>query len=535
MKRKLFAYMFLLTAFLLSVLTAGLMILGRFNNTKKELVQTLNLQMEVFASGVESYWDRLAAKNITLASDMTDILETQLQSRHIYFSDLTDDTLAIADMEKAMIEPLCQYLRQVDCSGVFVILNTTVNSALANSDRSRSGLYIQKSSMRIPDYKLLLYRGVSAIGSQHNIVPHRKWHLEFNTDNFPDYEMLISQSLEAHDAYDISPITNLPGVSEDVVLITRPMVGSGGMVYGLCGFEVSRSWFKEQHSQPSNLPHMICLFNADSDVPDADRGFSAGIRNGYYIAPKGMFEVDKFGEGLVSLTNASDSYVGVMRKIPSFANGQEFLLTVMIPKKDYTHTVIRNRFQTSFLVLLILFFTVICCQFFTQQFLSPILKKLEQLKMNEQEQISFDLPEIDSLLDSLLEKTMRTEEKILSLEKQIEQKQTALEQLQDQHEAMMKEHAATQHKISQLAHADVDKGAVDPEQYQRFLECLDTLTKKEKEILNFYVQGKSSKDIILDANITENTLKYHNRNIYSKLGVNSRKQLLMYVALMKEK
>ena len=34
--------------------------------------------------------------------------------------------------------------------------------------------------------------------------------------------------------------------------------------------------------------------------------------------------------------------------------------------------------------------------------------------------------------------------------------------------------------------------------------------------------------------ITENTLKYHNRNIYSKLGVTSRKELLRYAALLNE-
>ena len=31
--------------------------------------------------------------------------------------------------------------------------------------------------------------------------------------------------------------------------------------------------------------------------------------------------------------------------------------------------------------------------------------------------------------------------------------------------------------------------------------------------------------------ITENTLKYHNKNIYSKLGISSRKQLLRFATL----
>ena len=32
---------------------------------------------------------------------------------------------------------------------------------------------------------------------------------------------------------------------------------------------------------------------------------------------------------------------------------------------------------------------------------------------------------------------------------------------------------------------------VDEEEYKRFLECLATLTRKEKEILNLYVKGCS--------------------------------------------
>ena len=32
-------------------------------------------------------------------------------------------------------------------------------------------------------------------------------------------------------------------------------------------------------------------------------------------------------------------------------------------------------------------------------------------------------------------------------------------------------------------------------------------------------------ELLNELNITENTLKYHNKNIYGKLGVSSRKQL----------
>ena len=38
-----------------------------------------------------------------------------------------------------------------------------------------------------------------------------------------------------------------------------------------------------------------------------------------------------------------------------------------------------------------------------------------------------------------------------------------------------------------------------------------------------------------ELNITENTVKYHNKNIYSKLGVTSRKQLLLIADAIKNK
>lgn len=62
-----------------------------------------------------------------------------------------------------------------------------------------------------------------------------------------------------------------------------------------------------------------------------------------------------------------------------------------------------------------------------------------------------------------------------------------------------------------------------------FTQGLDTLTPTERIIYNAYLAGKSSKEVMSELNIKENTLKFHNKNLYSKLGVSSRKQLLSIV------
>ncbi len=70
-----------------------------------------------------------------------------------------------------------------------------------------------------------------------------------------------------------------------------------------------------------------------------------------------------------------------------------------------------------------------------------------------------------------------------------------------------------------------DGNVVNDEQMQLFLEGVDNLTPTEKKIYHCYLDGKTTKEILEQLHITENTLKYHNKNIYSKLGVSSRKQL----------
>ncbi|MBQ8536430.1 MAG: helix-turn-helix domain-containing protein [Clostridia bacterium] len=64
---------------------------------------------------------------------------------------------------------------------------------------------------------------------------------------------------------------------------------------------------------------------------------------------------------------------------------------------------------------------------------------------------------------------------------------------------------------------------------------LPTLTATERTVYDLYCSGKSSKEILALLHIKENTLKFHNKNIYSKLGVSSRKQLLLIASALKMK
>ena len=76
--------------------------------------------------------------------------------------------------------------------------------------------------------------------------------------------------------------------------------------------------------------------------------------------------------------------------------------------------------------------------------------------------------------------------------------------------------------------------SVDREQVELFAEGLKSLTPTEREIFDLYVRGLGTKEILARKGIRESTLRYHNRNLYSKLGVRSQKEMLRCAAAMEE-
>lgn len=531
---RLFGSMLLLTAILMSALASGLFLCGRFSSTKKETAQTLALQMEVFERDMTSYWEKSAVLSIHLSQTITELLEDYLAKQNIPFSHLTDSPVHIAGLQNHVIGPLCQSLRQSDCSGAFVLFNATVNSHIEHSERSRSGLYLQKSGNEIADDRLLLYRGLADAGKNYGIPPHRKWRLEFQSDLFPNYEELLSHAAPPLEtAYRITDLFTLPGTSEQAVLMTIPLIGKDGTIYGLCGFEISQSYFKTFHTQPTNLSRMVCLLTTGTNgILDAEVGLSCGVSNGYYFAPNGNLSVKNLGGGLTLFSGASNSYIGVLKEVFLSYRNQTLVAAVLIPKEDYDNAIIKSIMQTALLVLLLLFVTLVCCFYFSRRFISPILKSLAKIKSENRDGEISCIMEIDDLFAFLDEQDRAHERALAALTQEKQEAQNEKERLQDAFDRAQEKYESAQAQISRLAYDR--KQEVDPADYQQFLRGIDTLTPTERKIFSYYLSGKSVKDILAIAAIKESTLRYHNKNIYSKLGVNSLKQLLRYAALMQQ-
>ena len=77
-----------------------------------------------------------------------------------------------------------------------------------------------------------------------------------------------------------------------------------------------------------------------------------------------------------------------------------------------------------------------------------------------------------------------------------------------------------------VAEAPQKIGKISEEDKKHFTHGIETLTPTERLIFDAYIHGLTTKEIMSELNIKENTLKFHNKNLYGKLGVSSRKRLL---------
>ena len=72
----------------------------------------------------------------------------------------------------------------------------------------------------------------------------------------------------------------------------------------------------------------------------------------------------------------------------------------------------------------------------------------------------------------------------------------------------------------------LESETISPERIEVFISGVEQLTPTEKAIYDAYIARVTTKEIMANMNIKESTLKYHNRNLYGKLGISSRKELL---------
>ena len=62
---------------------------------------------------------------------------------------------------------------------------------------------------------------------------------------------------------------------------------------------------------------------------------------------------------------------------------------------------------------------------------------------------------------------------------------------------------------------------------ERESQAGSVLTDKEKRILRYITKGRNDQEIAIKMGLSYNTILYHTKNIHDKLGVHSRRELIV--------
>lgn len=530
MRRRLFLYMGALAALLLAVLLVALLLLGQLKSPRAETEKALSFQMGAFRSDMSSLWRNVSVMGIHLSEDMTALIEEQTSD----FSSLNGDVAAVEALQEAMLEPLCQYARQTDCSGAFILLGASLSSDPAVD--SHAGLYVQRGNAEHTTGDLLLYRGMADIGRRHKVMPHRKWAQEFDLSSFPGFaEHLEKASAPIEHSCRTTEFITLPGTTEQAILLTVPMIGADGTVYGLCGFSVNQTYFLAHHAQPTGIGSLACVLSDSAEGLDVQRGLLTYPTGDFCFVPDELLEKRSLRGGLTAFVGSELSFVGISEPF-TVAVGDEAPhdLTVLISKSAYDRAMLKSVIEIATLLTLLVFFAVGCCLFYTRRYLRPILEDIDHVTVAGGEK---GKPIFEELLP-ISEKMRSHEEAVTALKAERQDAQDRAEQLlgenlglQEQVEGMQGQLDDSLAEIRRLAH--LGKKELKPADYDKFLKGYAKLSTKELEICEALVSGLSTRQCAEQLGCASSTVDTYRKRVYEKTGIHKMRQLQLCVALMR--
>ena len=514
-------YFFIISAIAIVIILILLLftLFGIMNPTNRHITETLDTQLLSYTDNIRDDYNKIAAHAISFSEQLEISIQHYLTENNITFEDLKNDPDILEDLQNHLYGIVYLNMQLAPSSGAFYILDTTVNSRSETPYYNGIYLkYINIYSENTVNNEISLYRGSYTTGKENNLTFHSGWQNEMQTDFFNN-----SNSLFADDPhYILSSTVEIPDTWERARYVYVPVHGLKDNIIGICGFEVSDLYF--QLSEKVSDDKLSQLIGA---LLDEEQGTYSGQFNSsrYNIA---NFNIQAFEKkNITTFDFSTKKCIGKTQTIQLGNN--TFTVAIMLPEAQYENMLKKNQIKTAGVIFFVVIFAVIYCIFISKKYVSPILKSLEQIKTNDGTGNGLKIREIDDLFAFLEENDILYEQKLQNLEKSQKVAEAEAERTKLAYEKALEEYALAQSEIQHLS--DEHKKEIVLEDYEFFLCNLSTLSPAEYKIYELYLSGKTAKEIVDILGITENTLKYHNKNIYSKLGISSRKQLLRFATL----
>lgn len=468
-------YVVLLIGALVACALMMLNITGAINPANRSIEQTLDHQLDATVDQLGRDIDSAAASGIALSRQLSALTEDHLSQNNLSFESLANDPKRIEQLEREMLLALQSSMRATACSGAFFLLDLSANTG--PKENSFAGLYLKYAnihSQNTSSNEICLFRGAAGVARENGLSLHSSWQMETAEGTFPQCESLLGTYVDdLARAYFVTETYALPDTWESARFICLPILDHDGRVRGVCGFEMSDLYFQLSYKASDATSEYGASALLDSPGPNTS-GCIAGSQSGYAPGATGNFEVSD-DNGLVSLESAGLVFVGKMAPLPE--SNSTHAVAALMPKAHYETLLADSRQKLTLSLLVTLLIALGASWFAGKRYVAPVATRLVHLR-----------------------------------------------QLHE------RERAEAESRLKVLVGQRRDE--VHPHDLEAFRTGLKTLTPKERLIYQMHADGLSTAEILERAEINRNTLKYHNRNIYVKLGVSSRKQLQLMAAIM---
>lgn len=518
-RRLFFLHMLLFLVLILLGVVAAFSLPGGLRSTGDTVI-LLRKEKDHLAQNTQKRVGEISAQAVSLSKELSASLQRRLDEHRLSMSDLSGRPDVLVKVLDGEINRLLFSLEKIKSSGVFIVLDATVNPDIEGAATSRAGLYIRNIDQGFMDRNAdqLFLRGPTQIAIAEGFTLQSRWALEFDVQGQPFWERMRDVR-EENPALPLSRLYywyfsgDFPGLSENTAVCSAPLLDEEGGFLGVCGFEVgARRFARDNAIDTHSIPNPTGLFFAFSG--QGDKSFYPGRALVTGNAPQGgesasrQMTIGEAFHGLEIFRCAGNTCAGLWSDIQLYPAdspfaGQRFAAAVVVPKRDFDGIVSASRLRLILIGAILLCVGVALSLYLSDRCEKPFKELLQALKSGDMSAKSH-IHEIDDLLEF-----MRS-------------------QLDDPHAAG----SGARGTADGGGSAGMDPDDSTEDLLESFIENTKKLSRAEADVFNLYLEGHTAKEIAGILTLSINTIKTHNRRIFAKLNVSSRKELLAWVQVL---
>lgn len=492
---KLMMYLLCLILAALGILLLLLTAIGGPLKAEPQIAKAMESQLRTTYDKVSEEMETYTGYSLQLSRELERDIEDFLDEKGMSVSDLNDRPELLLEIQKMMYSELNTTIRLGRSSGVFALVNATINTQIPEADQSRCGVYlrlINVSSNVILSPETILFRGNTEIARENGLELHNRWNMELNTEGLLSYQELEAGLGQSEASYYWISRMNLKNTWEDVILLLVPMYTDTGEFLGACGIELNAVHFSLEYPATASSYGSVVTVIAPVENGNLrlDQGMAGNTEGTWLDNAESLSIIEKSAYYSTYRSSKCDYYgVQMPLEIPG-SGGQKWAVAVLVPRESCDRYILRNRAGIMGVILGFVFIMIVLAWFLSKKFVRPILQGFQDIREGQQAvDGKYRFTELEELCRWLAERGKPPE-----------------------------------------------VGDLPPnmaELFEHFARNVKTLTNAEYNIFRYYMNGYEVAQIPKAACVSMSTVKKHNGNIYRKLEISSNEELMMYLDLFR--